>query len=245
MYRGPMVNAVPTLHFFSPRFSTGVEFQTFHTPPLTSSRSTAAKREAEPRKENATTRKAATTRVEHREFVAESMGCLWLIVGRTRPSEHGTNRRRTCLAEGTDSLQQTGDGERGTDESPGSRVNGGLQIGLGGQIFAVSLRDLVHGAGNGIRLVASNSGLHELARNLDGVDIHVHGKTLRRFQEGRKTGDSGERGSDKSRRKAGGTAAGVTTTGMTKFQTTTAGRTIRAAPYEVAPRLEALTVSSF
>ena len=35
MYFGPIPKAVPTFHFFSPGFFTGVEFQTFHTPPLT------------------------------------------------------------------------------------------------------------------------------------------------------------------------------------------------------------------
>ncbi len=84
-----------------------IQFQTFHTPPRTCSRSTAAEGETEPRRESAATRKAATIAVAHRVSEAEFMGCPCLIAGGTRPCEHGTKRGRTCLAGGTDSLRQT------------------------------------------------------------------------------------------------------------------------------------------
>ena len=70
MYLGPIAKAVPTFHFFSPGFFTGVEFHTFHTPPLTWSRSTAAKREVEATMERATAKRAVSTSADDRVLVA-------------------------------------------------------------------------------------------------------------------------------------------------------------------------------
>ena len=74
MYLGPIAKAVPTFHFASPGFFTGVEFHTFHTPPLTWSR--AAKREVEPTMETPTANRAASVSADHRVFVAGPIGYL-------------------------------------------------------------------------------------------------------------------------------------------------------------------------
>jgi len=68
MYLGAIAKAVPTFHFFSPGFFTGVEFHTFHTPPLTWSRSAAAEREAEPTMERAIAKRVVSSSADKRVF---------------------------------------------------------------------------------------------------------------------------------------------------------------------------------